>query len=105
MREICTAAIREVVPPAWLNQLSLDLARHSTASGRFSGDLAFMRIRGQRGALYGWRPSPEAIERAQTSTTDCRGSDLGIDRFGFHSQDWHRWIWLDEPGNVVRRLR
>ncbi|MGH3824765.1 MAG: methyltransferase domain-containing protein [Pseudonocardiaceae bacterium] len=209
-RVISTAAIREVVPPAWLEQLrpggrlvtpwgtdwsngvmlTIDLAHNGVASGRFSGDLAFMRIRSQRRALYGWRPATEDIERAHISTTQCRGSDLdrmlnpdkgtfaigtrlascclvvdwdkhgelhhalelddgatkswaqldanlndpapftvrqlgprklwdeaetaydwwheqgepGPDRFGFRSQDGHQWIWLDEPGNIVRQL-
>ncbi len=36
-----------------------------------------MRLRSQRRALYGWQPTADAIERAQVSTTRCRGSDLG----------------------------
>ncbi len=95
-RVISTAAIREVVPRAWLDQLrsggrlvtpwgtdwsngvmlTLDLAHNSVASGRFCGDLAFMRVRSQRRALYGWQPTADDIERAQISTTECRGSDL-----------------------------
>jgi protein-L-isoaspartate O-methyltransferase len=95
-RAISTAALREVVPPAWLGQLrpggrvvtpwgtdwsngvmlTLDLVENGVANGRFSGDLAFMRIRSQRRALYGWQPTAEDIDRAQISTTKCRGSDL-----------------------------
>lgn len=95
-RMISTAAIREIVPPAWLDQLrpggrlvtpwgtdwsngvmlTVDLAHKNVASGRFSGNLAFMRFRSERRALYGWRPAVEDIERAQISTTKCRGSDL-----------------------------
>lgn len=95
-RVISTAAIREVVPPAWLDQLrpggrlvtpwgtdwsngvmlTLDQAHPGMAGGRFSGDLAFMRIRSQRRALHGWRPAAEQIDHAQISTTQCRGSDL-----------------------------
>lgn len=210
-RLLSTAAIREIVPRTWLEQLrpggrlitpwgtdwsngvmlALDLTGDSIGSGRFSGDLAFMRIRSQRRALYGWRPTAEELELAQISTTDCRGRDLDrmlnpnkgtfaigarlascclvvnwdyhgelhqtleLDdsatkswaqleanlndpapftvrqlgprklwdeaeaaydwwyeqgepdphRFGFHSQDGHQWIWLDEPDNVVRQLR
>jgi protein-L-isoaspartate O-methyltransferase len=209
-RVISTAAIREVVPPAWLDQLrpggrvvtpwgtdwsngvmlTVDLDHNSVARGRFSGDLAFMRIRSQRRALYGWSPAADEIAQAQISTTDCRGSDLDrmlnpdkglfgigarlasccllvnwdkhgelhhtlelddgatrswaqldanlndsapftvrqlgprklwdeaetaydwwheqgeprLDRFGFHGQDGHQWIWLDQPDHVVRQL-
>lgn len=95
-RVISTAALREVVPSAWLDQLrpggrlvtpwgtdwsngammTLDLAGDQVARGRFSGDLSFMRVRSQRRALFGWAPATDDIERAQISTTDCRGSDL-----------------------------
>ncbi len=95
-RVIATAALRELVPRAWLDQLrpggrlvtpwgtdwsngamlSLDLGSDNVARGRFSGDLAFMRVRSQRRELYGWTPATEEIERAQISTTECRGSDL-----------------------------
>ncbi|MGH3887427.1 MAG: methyltransferase domain-containing protein [Pseudonocardiaceae bacterium] len=95
-RVICTASIREVVPRAWLDQLrptgrlvtpwgtdwsngvmlTLNLAENGAATGRFSGDLAFMRVRGQRRALYGWEPADSDVERAKVSTTPCRGSDL-----------------------------
>jgi len=95
-RVISTAALRELVPRAWLDQLrpggrlvtpwgtdwsngamlTLDLGSDHVARGRFSGDLAFMRVRSQRRALYAWTPTTEEIERAQISTTECRGSDL-----------------------------
>ncbi len=95
-RVICTAAIRERVPWAWLDQLrpggrlvtpwgtdwsngvmlTLHKNEDGAATGRFCGDLAFMRVRSQRRALYRWRPEDSDIERAQVSTTECRGSDL-----------------------------
>lgn len=95
-RVISTASIRELVPEAWLDQLQLGgrvvtpwgtdwsngvmLTLHQgedgAATGQFSGDLAFMRIRSQRPARYGWEPEASDIERAEISTTDCRGSDL-----------------------------
>ncbi len=209
-RVISTASIREVVPRAWLDQLrpagrlvtpwgtdwsngvmlTLTLDENGVATGRFSGDLAFMRVRSQRRALYGWQPADSDIERAEIGTTQCRGSDLdrmlnpdkgtfaigarlvscclvtkwnkhgklhhnlelddgatkswaqldanlndpapftvrqlgprklwdeaeaaydwwyeqgepGLDRFGFESRDGRQWVWLDEPGNVVRVL-
>lgn len=95
-RVISTASIREVVPRAWLNQLrpggrlvtpwgtdwsngvmlTLTRTEDGVATGRFSGDLAFMRLRSQRRALYSWRPSDDDLTHAQISTTQCRGSDL-----------------------------
>ncbi|ANY05578.1 methyltransferase domain-containing protein [Pseudonocardia sp. HH130630-07] len=95
-RVIATAAIREVVPPAWPAQLrpggrlvtpwgtdwsngvmlTVDLDDTGVGTGRFSGDLAFMRIRDQRRALHYFEPSPDAVAAADVSTTACRGSDL-----------------------------
>lgn len=95
-RVISTAAVREVVPPAWLDQLrpggrlvtpwgtdwsngvmlTLTVSHNGTATGRFSGDLAFMRLRNQRRALYGWQPEDSDMHRARSSATSCRGSDL-----------------------------
>ncbi|MGH3941023.1 MAG: methyltransferase domain-containing protein [Pseudonocardiaceae bacterium] len=95
-RVICTASIREAVPSAWLDQLrvggrlvtpwgtdwsngvmlTLSVDEGGAATGRFSGGLAFMRIRSQRPALYGWEPEDSDIKHAEISTTDCRGSDL-----------------------------
>lgn len=95
-RAICTASVREVVPRTWLDQLrpggrlvtpwgtdwfngvmlTLQTSENGAATGRFSGDLAFMRVRSQRRALYRWRPEDSDIERAQLSTTECRSSDL-----------------------------
>lgn len=93
---ISTASIRELVPRAWLDQLrpnsrlmtpqgtdwsngvmlTLSLTENGDATSRFSGDLAFMRVRGQRRALYGWEPTDSDVERAETTTTPSRGSDL-----------------------------
>ncbi|MGH3941019.1 MAG: methyltransferase domain-containing protein [Pseudonocardiaceae bacterium] len=95
-RVISTASIRAVVPGAWLDQLriggrlvtlwgtdwsngvmlTLSLAQDGVAIGRFSGDLTFIRLRGRRRALHGWKPEGEDIERAVISTTECRCSDL-----------------------------
>lgn len=95
-RIIATAAIRDAVPRPWLHQLApsgvlvtpwgndwsngvmltLRKGTNGTAVGSFSGDLAFMRVRSQRRALYGWTPEPSQIESAARSTTECRGADL-----------------------------
>lgn len=96
-RVISTAAIRDVVPAAWLDQvrpggrlvtpwgtdwsngalLTVAMDDDRRATGRFSGNLAFMRLRDQRAALYGFEPSDDEISRqADVSTTDCRGWDL-----------------------------
>lgn len=95
-RVISTASIREVVPRAWLDQLrtggrlvtlwgtdwsngvmlTLSLAQDGVATGRFSGDFTFIRLRGQRRARYDWKPEGSDIERAVISTTECRCSDL-----------------------------
>ncbi|MGH4017496.1 MAG: hypothetical protein ACRDSL_26960, partial [Pseudonocardiaceae bacterium] len=95
-RIIATAAIREAVPRPWLEQLkpggvlvspwgtdwsngvmlTLRANADGTAVGRFSGNLAFMRVRSQRRALYGWQPDQGQIEIAEVSITECRGADL-----------------------------
>lgn len=95
-RVISTASVREVVPRVWLDQLraggrlvtpwgtdwsngvmlTLYNGDDGAAGGRFCGDLAFMRVRSQRRALYGWQPTDSDIEHARVSTTECRGSDL-----------------------------
>ncbi len=95
-RVISTASIREGVPRAWLDQLrptgrlvtpwgtdwsngvmlTLNLVDNGVATGGFSSDLAFMRVRSQRRALYGWQPEASDIKHAEISTTDCRGNDL-----------------------------
>lgn len=40
--------------------------------------------------------------------SDCDGHEKGYDhssyRFGFRSNGGRQWVWLDEPGNVVRQL-
>lgn len=28
----------------------------------------------------------------------------GLDQFGFHCDDGRQWLWLNEPGRVVREL-
>lgn len=95
-RVIATAAVREIVPAAWLDQLrpggrlvapwgtdwsngfllTVDAGTDGTCSGKFSGTLTFMRLRHQRRALYGWEPDAAEIKRAHVGTTDCRGGDL-----------------------------
>jgi protein-L-isoaspartate O-methyltransferase len=96
-RVVSTAAVREVVPWAWLDQLrpggrlvtpwgtdwlngvmlTLTCRGRRDGSGRFSGDLAFMRIRAQHASLYGWEPSDIKIAGTDVSTTGLRGSALG----------------------------
>jgi protein-L-isoaspartate O-methyltransferase len=108
-RVIATAAVREVVPAAWLDQLkpggrlvtpwgtdwsngvmlTVDTALDGTGAGRFSGRLAFMRLRSQRCALYGWQPDPADIEHAEVSTTDCRGNDV-LELDDHTTKSWHR---------------
>ncbi|MBV9314941.1 MAG: methyltransferase domain-containing protein [Pseudonocardia sp.] len=95
-RLISTAAVREVLPSAWLAQLrpgsrlvtpwgtdyangallTLELGRRRTATGRFHGDVAFMRLRDQRRSLRSWEPDEQQITDAQLTTTTCRGRDL-----------------------------
>ncbi|MGH3517207.1 MAG: hypothetical protein ACRDQ7_07260, partial [Haloechinothrix sp.] len=62
----------------WSNGVMLTLRANTdgTAVGRFSGNLAFMRVRTQRRALYGWQPTQGQIDAANVSTTECRGADL-----------------------------
>ncbi|UJW28685.1 methyltransferase domain-containing protein [Saccharothrix sp. AJ9571] len=97
-RIIATASVRETVPPAWLAQLrpggrlvtpwgtdygngallTLDLASAGTATGRFSGALAFMRLRSHQRSLFGWEPDQATVASAEVSTTDIRGKDLDM---------------------------
>jgi protein-L-isoaspartate O-methyltransferase len=97
-RVMVTASVREIVPRAWLDQLrpggrlvtpwgtdygngallTLELDRSGIASGRFSGNLAFMRLRGHQRSLFGWEPDENTIAAAEVSTTDCRGKDLDM---------------------------
>lgn len=95
-RIIATAAIRETIPEAWLEQLkpggvlvspwgtdwsnavmlTARVNAEGSVLGRFSGNLAFMRVRSQRRARYGWQPDQQQIESAVVSNTECRGPDL-----------------------------
>lgn len=97
-RIIATASVREIVPPAWLAQLrpggrlvtpwgtdygngallTLDLDHEGTASGQFSGNLAFMRLRSHQRSRFGWEPDPDIIATAEAATTDVRGKDLDM---------------------------
>jgi Protein-L-isoaspartate(D-aspartate) O-methyltransferase (PCMT) len=97
-RVMATASVREVVPRAWLEQLrpggrlvtpwgtdygngallTLELDQSSIATGRFSGNLTFMRLRRHQGSLFGWEPDEDTIAAAEVSTTDCRGKDLDM---------------------------
>lgn len=93
-RVLATAAVREIVPRAWLEQtrpgglivtpwgtdycngvmLTLRVTAEGTASGRFGGDLAFMRLRAQRRRYY--EPDDAQIQDAQVSTTEVHGWDF-----------------------------
>lgn len=95
-RIISTASVRELIPKAWLEQLrsggrlvapwgtdygngallTLELDEDGVATGRFAGDLAFMRLRGHRRGLFGWEPNDVTIAAADVTTTDVRGADL-----------------------------
>jgi protein-L-isoaspartate O-methyltransferase len=98
-RVISTAAIRELVPRAWLEQLrpggrlvtpwSTDYAGGAlltvagtsegaagVVTGRFRGSLAFMRMRQHLRSLFDWEPDPDLLAQARVSTTVCRGGDL-----------------------------
>jgi protein-L-isoaspartate O-methyltransferase len=104
-RLVVTAAVREVVPQAWLAQtragglivipwgtdycngvmLTLRVTAEGNATGRFSGDLAFMRLRAHRRRFY--EPDVAQIQRAEVSTTDVHGWDffrmINSDQAGF----------------------
>ncbi|SFQ27080.1 methyltransferase domain-containing protein [Amycolatopsis rubida] len=97
-RIIATASVREIVPPAWLAQLrpggrlvtpwgtdygngallTLDLDADGIASGRFSGNLAFMRLRSHQRSLFGWEPDDDTVAAAEVAATDVRGKDLDM---------------------------
>lgn len=97
-RIMATASVRELVPPAWLAQLrpggrlvtpwgtdygngallTLDLDADGTASGRFSGNLAFMRLRSHQRSLFGWEPDETTVAAADVAETDVRGKDLDM---------------------------
>jgi len=104
-RVVVTAAVREAVPQAWLAQtrpgglivtpwgtdycngvmLTLRVGTEGTATGRFSGDLAFMWLRAHRRRFY--EPDAEQIQQADVSTTDVHGWDffemINSDQAGF----------------------
>lgn len=44
--------------------LTLHKSEDGATTGRFCGDLAFMRVRSQRRAMCRWRPEDSDIERA-----------------------------------------
>ncbi|MGH3930873.1 MAG: methyltransferase domain-containing protein, partial [Pseudonocardiaceae bacterium] len=93
-RLVATASVREIVPRAWVEQtrpgglivtpwgtdycngvmLTLRVTGDHTATGRFGGDLAFMRLRSQRRRFY--EPDQAEIEHAQVTTTDVHGWDF-----------------------------
>jgi protein-L-isoaspartate O-methyltransferase len=93
-RVVATASVREIVPRAWLEQtqpggvivtpwgtdycngvmLTLYVANDRTATGRFSGDLAFMRLRAHRRQFY--EPDQTQLQHAEVTTTDVHGWDF-----------------------------
>lgn len=93
-RLVATAAVREIVPRSWLEQtrpggrivlpwgtdycngvmLTLHVAADRTVTGRFSGDLAFKRLRSHCRRFY--EPDQTQIQYAQVSTTDVHGWDF-----------------------------
>ena len=93
-RVIATASVRENIPRSWLAQtrpgglmvmpwgtdycngvmLTLTVATDRTATGLFSGDLAFMWLRAHRRRFY--EPDEIQIQCAEVSTTDVHGWDF-----------------------------
>lgn len=93
-RVLATAAVREIVPRAWLEQirpgglivtpwgtdycngvmLTLRVAADHSVTGRFGGDLAFMRLRSQRRRFY--EPEAAEIQHAEVTTTEVHGWDF-----------------------------
>jgi protein-L-isoaspartate O-methyltransferase len=104
-RVIATAAVRETVPTTWLAQtrpgglivtpwgtdycngvmLTLHVTTDHSATGRFHGDLAFMRLRAHRRRFY--EPTDAQIQCAEVTTTDVHGWDffymINSDQAGF----------------------
>ncbi|MGH3821708.1 MAG: methyltransferase domain-containing protein [Pseudonocardiaceae bacterium] len=104
-RVVATASVRESVPKAWLAQtrpdglivtpwgtdycngvmLTLRVITDHSATGRFEGDLAFMRLRAHQRRFY--EPERTDIEQAQVTTTDVHGWDffrmINSDQAGF----------------------
>ena len=105
-RVLATAAVRETIPPAWLAQtrpgglivtpwgtdycngimLSLRVTAKGHATGRFHGDLAFMRLRPHHHRQF-YEPDQTQIQHAQITTTDVHGWDfyrmINSDQAGF----------------------
>ncbi len=93
-RVVSTAAVRDTVPHAWLTQtrpgglivtpwgtdycngvmLTLHVTTEGSATGRFHGDLAFMRLRAHHRQFY--EPDPTQLQHAQVITTDVHGWDF-----------------------------
>lgn len=104
-RVVSTAAVRDIVPRSWLTQtrpgglivtpwgtdycngvmLTLHVTTQSSATGRFHGDLAFMRLRVHHRRFY--EPDPTRLQHAQVTTTDVHGWDfyrmINSDQAGF----------------------
>jgi protein-L-isoaspartate O-methyltransferase len=104
-RVMATAAVRETVPEAWLAQtrpgglivtpwgtdycngvmLTLQVTTDHSATGRFHGDLAFMRLRAHRRRFY--EPTDAQIQCAEVTITDVHGWDffymINNDQAGF----------------------
>jgi protein-L-isoaspartate O-methyltransferase len=104
-RVVSTAAVRETVPRAWLRQtrpgglivtpwgtdycngvmLTLHVTTEGSATGRFHGDLAFMRLRAHHRRFY--EPDQIRFQHAQVTTTDVHGWDfyrmINSDQAGF----------------------
>ena len=93
-RVLATASVREIVPRPWLEQtrpdglvvapwgtdycngvmLTLQVSEGGTATGRFAGDLAFMRLRAQRRRFF--EPRQADIDHADVTTTEVHGWDF-----------------------------
>lgn len=93
-RVVSTAAVRDTVPHAWLRQtrpgglivtpwgtdycngvmLTLQVTTEGSGTGRFHGDLAFMRLRAHHRQFY--EPDQTQLQHAQVTTTDVHGWDF-----------------------------
>lgn len=104
-RVLATVAVRDIVPPAWLEQtrpgglivtpwgtdycngvmLTLRVTAEGSVTGRFHGDLAFMRLRAHHRRFY--VPDESQLQRAEVTTTDVHGWDfyrmINSDQAGF----------------------
>ncbi len=105
-RVLATTAVRETIPPAWLRQtrpdglivtpwgtdycngvmLTLHVTTEGSATGRFHGNLAFMRLRPHHRRRF-YEPDQIQIQHAQVITTDVHGWDfyrmVNSDQTGF----------------------